>query len=257
VIFGLEFPKISELLVWPDLIKGLAFNKIALISVLAAAVTLIIFLMASSRSSEGAPRGVRNFAESIVDFVQNGIVLQTMGPSGLSWTPLLTSMFCFIFLTNITEVIPTFQMPATARMALPMALSLMVWLIFNAAGIKHQGFFTYWKSVLFPPGVPKALYILVTPIEFISTILVRPFSLAVRLFANLLAGHILLVTFAVLGNALFTAQTNQAFLKPMGVLPLVMLIFLTGFEVLVSFLQAYIFTILTAVYIGGAVHPEH
>jgi F-type H+-transporting ATPase subunit a len=105
--------------------------------------------------------------------------------------------------------------------------------------------------------VPKALYILVTPIEFISTFLVRPFSLTVRLFANMLAGHILLVTFALLSEALFQAKTNVPFLNIMGVLPFFMLLFLTAFEVLVAFLQAYIFTILTAVYIGGAMHPEH
>jgi F-type H+-transporting ATPase subunit a len=96
----------------------------------------------------------------------------------------------------------------------------------------------------------------VTPIEFISTFLVRPFSLTVRLFANMLAGHILLVTFALLSEALFQAEGNPG-LIPVGVLPLFMLIFLTAFEVLVAFLQAYIFTILTAVYIGGAAHPEH
>jgi F-type H+-transporting ATPase subunit a len=146
-------------------------------------------------------------------------------------------------------------MPATARMALPAALALMVWVVYNGAGIKHQGLGGYFKSVLFPPGVPKALYILVTPIEFISAIIVRPFSLAVRLFANMLAGHILLVTFALLTEALF--QAKDKILIPFGILPMGMLIFLTGFEVLVAFLQAYIFTILTAVYIGGAVHPEH
>jgi F-type H+-transporting ATPase subunit a len=101
--------------------------------------------------------------------------------------------------------------------------------------------------------VPKALYLLVTPIEFVSTFLVRPFSLAVRLFANMLAGHILLVTFAVLSAALWVAQWYAVFLP----LPALMLVFLTGFEILVAFLQAYIFTILAAVYIGGAMHPEH
>ena len=111
----------------------------------------------------------------------------------------------------------------------------------------------YLKSTLFPPGVPKFLYILVTPIEFISVFLVRPFSLAVRLFANLLAGHILLVTFAVLTAALWVQQWYAVFMP----LPFLMLLFLTGFELLVAFLQAYIFTILTAVYIGGALHHEH
>jgi F-type H+-transporting ATPase subunit a len=142
-------------------------------------------------------------------------------------------------------------------MAAPAFLALMVWGIYNVAGVKHQGLGGYLKSSLFPPGVPKALYLLVTPIEFISTFIVRPFSLAVRLLANMMAGHILLVTFAVLANALFTAHTMKFALVPIGIFPVFMLIFLTGFEVLVAFLQAYIFTILTAVYIGQSVHPEH
>ena len=96
---------------------------------------------------------------------------------------------------------------------------------------------------------------LVAPIEFISTFLVRPFSLTVRLFANLLAGHILLVTFSLLTEEL--VQGDSWILKPVGVLPFFMLMFITAFEVLVGFLQAYIFTILAAVYIGGAAHPEH
>jgi F-type H+-transporting ATPase subunit a len=144
-------------------------------------------------------------------------------------------------------------MPANARMAVPLFLALMVWVIFNAVGVANQGPIGYLKSSLFPPGVPKALYLLVTPIEFVSTFLVRPFSLAVRLFANLLAGHILLVTFAVLTAALWVQQWYAVFMP----LPFLMLLFLTGFELLVAFLQAYIFTILTAVYIGGAMHPEH
>jgi F-type H+-transporting ATPase subunit a len=103
--------------------------------------------------------------------------------------------------------------------------------------------------------VPFALYFLVAPIEFVSTFIVRPFSLAIRLFANMLAGHLLLVTFAILTDALITADV--VFLKVIFVLPFFMLVFLTAFEILVSVLQAYIFTILTAVYIGGARHPEH
>jgi F-type H+-transporting ATPase subunit a len=202
-----------------------------------------------------APTGIRNMAEASIDFIEDGIVMQTMGREGLGWTPLLISIFFFVFFCNITEILPTAQMPATARMAIPITMALMVWVVFNVAGIKAQGFGGYFKSMLFPPGVPKALYILVTPIEFISTILVRPFSLAVRLFANMLAGHILLVTFAILTDALITA--DAVFLKPIFVLPFAMLIFLTAFEILVSVLQAYIFAILTAVYIGGAVHPEH
>ncbi len=252
-MIALEFPPINEILRWKDLAPG--FNKIAMICVAAALIASIIFLLAGSKDHKTAPKGVRNFAETIVEFIENGIVMQTMGRDGLGWTPFLLSIFSFIYLCNVPGIIPFLQMPATARMALPLFLSLLVWVVFIGTGFKHQGL-GYLKNSLFPPGVPKALYILVTPIEFISTFLVRPFSLTVRLFANMLAGHILLVTFALLSEALFQAEGNPG-LIPVGILPMFMLMFLTGFEVLVAFLQAYIFTILTAVYIGGAAHPEH
>jgi F-type H+-transporting ATPase subunit a len=179
--------------------------------------------------------------------------MQTMGEDGMYWAPFLTTMFFFILFANLFEVIPFIQFPPTARMAVPASLGLLVWALFNIVGIKRQGFFSYIKANIFPPGVPTALYILVTPIEFISTFIVRPFSLAVRLFANELAGHLLLVTFAVLSAALVTKSLVAVILP----LPAIMLVLLTGFEVLVAVLQAFIFTILTAVYIGGAMHPDH
>ena len=252
-MFALEFPPINEILRWREVAPSL--NKVGIIAVAAALIAIVVFILATRQDHRKAPTGVRNFAETTVEFVENGIVMQTMGRDGLGWTPFLLSLFVFIYLCNAPGIIPILQMPATARMAIPAFLSILVWVIYNGAGIKHQGFGGYFKSVLFPPGVPKALYARVTPIEFISTIIVRPFSLMVRLFANMLAGHILLVTFALLSEALF--QARDKVLVPFGVLPMFMLIFLTGFEVLVAFLQAYIFTILTAVYIGGAVHPEH
>jgi len=245
-LFALEFPPINEVLRWQDVIPSL--NKVGLIALAATIISVVVFLLAANKDPMEAPRGVRNLAESTVDFIENGIVMQTMGKDGLGWTPFLLSLFVFIYLCNVPGIIPLIQMPATARMAIPAALAIMVWFIYNGDGIKHQGFFGYFKSVLFPPGVPWPLYFLVTPIEFISTIIVRPFSLAVRLFANMLAGHILLVTFAILTDSLITA--DAVWLKPIFVLPWAMLIFLTAFEVLVSVLQAYIFTILAAVYIG-------
>jgi F-type H+-transporting ATPase subunit a len=249
-----SFPQINSILRWQDLF--VSFNKIALIAVAAAVIGTVVFLLAGRKDASQAPTGVRNLAEVSVEFIEDGIVMQTMGKDGLGWTPFLLSLFIFIYLCNVPGIIPFLQMPATARIAIPMFLALLVWVIYIGVGFKHQGL-GYIKSTLFPPGVPKALYILVTPIEFISTILVRPFSLTVRLFANMLAGHILLVTFALLTQSLITAETKQLMLKPMAILPFGMLVFLTAFEVLVAFLQAYIFTILTAVYIGGSTHPEH
>jgi F-type H+-transporting ATPase subunit a len=214
----------------------------------------LALFFAAARKKALVPTGVQNVAESVVDFITDGIILQTMGPDGMQFLPFLTAMFCFIFVCNIFEVIPLIQFPANARMANPMMLALIVWVMYIFMGFKRQGI-GYLKTSLFPPGVPKALYVLVTPIEFLSTFLVRPFSLAVRLFANMLAGHLLLVTFAVLTDTLLLAKA--VYLKPVFILPAAMDVGVTGFEVLVAVLQAFIFTILTAVYLGGAMHPEH
>ncbi len=248
-MLGLEFPPINEILRWQDVFP--TFNKIALIAVAAALISIVLFLIASRRDPMVAPTGARNLAEVTIDFIEESVVMQTLGKSGLKWTPFLLSLFLFIFLCNIPGVIPIIQMPATARIAIPLSLSLLVWVIYIGTGIKHQGL-GYFGHLLWPPGVPTALKPLVGLIEFISTILVTPFSLTVRLMANMLAGHILLVTFSLLTSALFNAETSQIFLVPMSILPFGMLIFLTAFEILVAFLQAYIFAILAAVYINNS-----
>ena len=253
---GLHFPSIESLLEWPGfLFEGNTYfelNKVGLIYLFAMAAPLLIFFLASRKSSL-VPRGVQTVAESSVDFVRENVVMQTMGPDGMKFMPFLLSLFFFIFFANITEVIPFIQFPANSRMAAPALLAIIVCFVFNAVGIKSQGFFSYFKNTVIPPGVPGALLPLVAVIEFVSTFLVRPFSLAVRLFANMLAGHLLLVTFAVLCENLWAKNILVSIIWA----PFVVLIGLTGFEILVAFLQAFIFTILTAVYIGGALHPEH
>ena len=256
MFFALEFPPINALLRWPDIFP--TFNKIGLIAVLSALIVMIFYALALRQKAELAPTGVRNLAETSVEFIQEGIIMQTMGKAGLNWTPLLLSLFMFIFLTNIPGILPVFQMPATARIAIPLALSLLVWVTYIGTGIKHQGA-GYFGHLLWPPGVPTLLKPLVGLIEFVSTILVTPFSLTVRLFANLLAGHVLLVTFGLLTEALLFAKTYQPLLGLMSVLPFIMLVLMTAFEVLVAVLQAYIFTILAAVYINNsmAAHDEH
>ena len=251
-LLSLEFPPVSHLIEWPTIFGSdpFAVNKVVLLMWASAAIVFVFFATAGRRRSL-VPTGAQNFAESVVEFVQDGIILQTMGPEGLKYTPFLLTMFSFIFVGNVFGIIPLIQMPVNARMAVPALLAILVWFVFNFVGIKHQGFFGYFKSMLFPPGVPKALYVLVTPIELVSTLLVRPLSLAVRLFANMLAGHLLLASFAVIAAALFKSTVVGA------ALPGALLVALTGFEVLVAVLQAFIFTILAAVYIGGAMHPEH
>ena len=253
-MLALDFPPINEVIRWQDIFP--TFNKVALIACLATIIGIAIYLVASDRDPLVAPTGVRNVAESGVEFIEDQIVMQTMGEDGLGWTPFLLSIFIFVYLCNLPGIIPILQMPATARMALPLFLAVLVWLTYNVVGFKHNGL-SYLTGMLWPRNVPVAMRPLVGLIEFLSNIVLRPFSLAVRLFANMLAGHMLLVTFALLTDAMLFAQTKQWLLKPMSVLPFAMLLFLTVFEVLVGLLQAYIFTILTAVYIGLAAHPEH
>jgi len=251
-VFALEFPTIENLVEWPEfLFEGTfaGFNKIALISMLAMLIPTVLFLMAKR---DMVPRGLQNVVESAVEFVEKQIIMSAIGPEGMKYMPLLLSIFLFVFFGNIFEVIPMFQMPANARMANPAVLAGIVWVTFIGVGIKAQGFGGFMKASLFPPGVPKALYILVTPIEFISTFLLRPFGLAVRLFANMLAGHILLVTFGVLCITLWQQSALLA------VLPFSfgMLVALTGFEMMVAFLQAFIFSLLAAVYINLSLHAH-
>jgi F-type H+-transporting ATPase subunit a len=136
-------------------------------------------------------------------------------------------------------------------MAGPMPLAIITWGFFICVGVKVQGP-KYFINSIKPAGVPPAMLILVMPIEFISNFLLRPFSLSVRLFANMLAGHILLVTFAVLTITL----VGGGLLAVIAPVSFVMLVLFTAFEIFVAFLQAYVFAILAAVYIGEAAHPH-
>ncbi|MEQ1785844.1 MAG: F0F1 ATP synthase subunit A [Acidimicrobiales bacterium] len=252
MIFGLEFPPISHVVEWPTLFGDgpFAVNKVIILMWVSAAIAFTVMFL-GGRKQELVPTGIQNVAESAVGFVEEGIILETMGPDGLKFTPFLLTLFTFILSCNIWGLIPAVQMPVNARIALPAFMAILVWGVYHVTGIVSQGPIKYFKSATIPPGVPKAILPLVFLIELMGILVTRPLSLAVRLFANMIAGHLLLVTFAVLCQALFEATVVGA------VLPFALLLFLSAFEILVAFLQAYIFTILAAVYIGGAMHPEH
>jgi F-type H+-transporting ATPase subunit a len=122
--------------------------------------------------------------------------------------------------------------------------------------MKHQGPVGYFKNMMFPPGLPKFIYVLLAPIEFLSNLIIAPFTHAVRLFANMFAGHMLLAFFSMVGFwFLFEKLTPLG--APVGVVGVVMTIVLTGFEMFIQFLQAFLFAMLAAMYIGGSLHPEH
>jgi F-type H+-transporting ATPase subunit a len=253
VIFGVEFPPLSHVVNWPEFVGDdtWGINKVVLIYALAALFTMLIFILGNKKQL--VPTGAQNLAEVAVEFVEDGIVMDTIGPKGVKYTPLLISFFFFIFFCNVFEIIPVFQMPATARIALPMFLALFAYVVYHGSGFIEHGPFGYIKHALIVPGLPFALHFLVIPIEFISKFLVQPFSHTVRLFANLLAGHILLVTFATLSSALWALNPGLIILP----LPALAVVAFTAFELLVSVLQAYVFTLLAGVYIGAAISHEH
>jgi len=253
-VFALHFPPLTHITHWPDFaLKNTPFgmNKIFLIYMLAALFTILIFVLGNKKRM--VPTGLQNLAEVSVEFIEDGIARETMDIEYKRYVPLLTALFFFIFFTNIFEIIPVFQMPASARIALPLFLALAVYLVWIGAGIASHGPLGFFKHMLIPPGVPVGLLPIIVPIEIVSNFLVRPFSHMVRLFANLLAGHILLVTFTVLSASLWTAKWYAVFLP----LPVFGVIFFVAFEILVSFLQAYVFTLLTGVYINSAASHEH
>jgi F-type H+-transporting ATPase subunit a len=255
VILGIDFPPITHVTRWPDIWFAntpFAINKTVLIFIASVLITFLFFFIAGRRR-QLVPTGVQGLAESSVDFVRESIILETIGPEGMGYLPFLITMFFFVFFINIFEILPFIQFPGNARIAVPLFLALLVWFMFNIVGIAKQGFFSYVKNSVVPPGVPKVILPLLVFIEFISVFFVRPFSLAIRLFANMLAGHLILVTFATITAALFSLSISLVILP----FSFALLVAMTGFEILVSFLQAFIFTILTAVYLGGSMHPEH
>jgi F-type H+-transporting ATPase subunit a len=157
VLAALEFPPVSHLIEWPDFaLKGneyLAFNKIALLSLVSAGIVATLFFLAG-RKAQLVPSGVQNMIEAGVEFIRDGIALQILGPHGIGWTPFLTTTFFFIFFCNLWEVIPGIQMPVNARIAIPMFLALVVYVIYNVMGVAKQGLIGYIKSSGFPPGAP-------------------------------------------------------------------------------------------------------
>ena len=230
----------------------LEINRTALLMLLAMLVVLALFLVAFRRPKV-VPRGLQNLMEVGVEFVRRQIILEVIGQDGLRFLPYLVTLFFFIFFANVLEIVPGINFPATSRMALPLFLAILTWVLFNWVGIRAQGPGRYLRNTLFPPGIPWPLYILIAPIEFVSTLIVRPVTLSVRLLANMIAGHLILAVFFLGTVYLIERPATAVFAVP----AFAMAVALVGFELVVALLQAYIFTILTAVYLAGALEPEH
>ena len=221
-----------------------------------AAVLVFGFFYLASRKRAMVPGKLQYLGEEAYGFVRNSMGRDIIGSQDfMRFVPYLFALFFFILLNNIFATIPMFQFPTLSRAGMVYGLAAMSWIIYLSVGIKKHGFLGYLKLMSVPSGVSGPILALLIPLEFLSNILVRPVTLALRLFANMLAGHLLLILFALGGEYLLLEAS--VLIKPVGLLAWVLFIAIAFLELLVQFLQAYVFTLLNAMYISGSLADEH
>jgi F-type H+-transporting ATPase subunit a len=222
-----------------------------------AAVLVFAFFVIASRKTAMVPSKLQYAGEQAYGFVRNSIARDVIGtPDFMKFVPWLVATFYFILLNNLFGIIPFIQFPSFSRASFAYGLAALVWILYNGLGIGKHGFIGYLKHVTVPAGISGPILILIVPLEFFSTVIVRPITLALRLFANMFAGHLLLILFT-LGAEYLIFETDKFFYKPVGVVAFILAIAISFLELLVQFLQAYVFTLLTAMYIQGALAEEH
>jgi F-type H+-transporting ATPase subunit a len=233
-------------------VAGIQITKPIVLAFLTAAIILTFFYVAF-RKPKLVPRGTQNLGELGVLFVRDQILRQQLGKKGDKYLPFIVSLFFFVWIMNVFSLIPLIQFPATSKFAFPVALSLIVWVTYITIGIKSKGPIGYFKQMAVPEGAPWWILPLLAPVELFSNILVRPFTLAIRLFANMLAGHLLLLVFGLASWYLFSLSIGLLFAATSFLLTII----LTGLEVLITALQAFIFATLTSFYIADATETSH
>jgi F-type H+-transporting ATPase subunit a len=213
------------------------------------------FLLAATKRRAVVPGRLQFVGEGAYGFVRESIGRDLIGSRDfLKFMPLLFTMFMLILVNNLFGIIPFVQYPSMSRYGFPVALAAITYITFHAVGFRKKGFVGYFKDLV-PPGLPGWIVPVIFLLEFVDKFITRPLTLSLRLFANMFAGHLLLLVF-ILGAEHMILDLGPG-LKVAGVLSAVMAIVMTFFELLVEVLQAYIFTLLTALYIGGALAEEH
>jgi F-type H+-transporting ATPase subunit a len=198
-----------------------------------------------------APKGLNNLIESLIIFIRDEVAKPSIGPKYEKFLPYLLTIFFFIFFNNILGLVPFFPGGAnvTGNIAITLVLALFTFFITSFNGNK-----SYWGHIFMPPGVPKGLWILLVPIEIIG-MLNKPIVLMIRLFANITAGHIIILGFFSL---IFIFGSMNAYLGfGVSILSVAFTTFMSFLELLVAFLQAYVFTLLSSLYFGSAVEEHH
>lgn len=257
---GFEAPGVSLFFPTPWLDFGLpgtsGLNKYYLL----AAIALIIaaaFWYYTTRKAAVVPGRGQNVAELLVSFIRNQVTRTAMGEAGDKFLPLMVALFLFIFSMNIMALIPGLQLPVTSNLAFPAVLAVFIFILWNVIGIRRRGVGAHFKARLVPDGVPGWILPIVVPIEALSNFIIRPATHMIRLFATMFAGHLLLALFAAAGFYMFNPTS------PMGVafgalsvgysgLALIGFLVFTAFELFIMAVQAYVFILLSSIYLGEA-----
>ena len=227
-----------------------------MLQLIVAAMVVFCFFFFAIRKGAMVPGKFQYVGEEAYGFVRNSMGRDIIGSHDFQrFVPYLVSIFFFILVNNLFATIPFIQFPTFSRAGMVYALALVTWILYNAVGIKKHGFVGYFKLQSVPAGVGGPMLLLLVPLEFLSNILVRPVTLALRLFCNMFAGHLLLILFALGGEYLLLHGAGAV--KVVGPLAWVLFIAVAFLEILVQFLQAYVFTLLNAMYISGALADEH
>ena len=250
---GYPAPSITDFYFRPIFTIGsFQFTKPMLLAIVSGAIVVTFFFVAF-RKPKIVPRGTQNLGEMGVLFVRDQILRPQLGKEGDKYLPFLVSIFFFVWVMNLFGIIPLIQFPATSRIAFPAGLAFIVWVTYITIGMRAKGPIGYFRAMAIPQGAPWWILPLLAPIELFSNILVRPFTLTIRLMANMLAGHLLLLVFGVASWYLFSASIGLLYATTSFLLTII----LTGLEVLIQALQAFIFATLTAFYIADARQTAH
>jgi len=252
---GFEAPGVSSF--WHPLIGDGAFAITRTMFVAVLSVILIALVMtAVSRRLQLVPGRTQFAVEGVYNIARNQIGVDFIGEARLRpFLPLLVSLFLYILVNNLAGIIPFVQFPTMSRFGYAVGLTAIVFVVYHAVGIRKKGLGGYLAGMM-PPGVPILLAPIVYVLELLTYFVTRPLTLSLRLFANMFAGHTLLLVFALGGEYLLLHGGNVV-LQGAGIASFLMFILMTFFELLVQFLQAYIFVLLTAYYIADAMAEEH
>ncbi|MDR3152530.1 MAG: F0F1 ATP synthase subunit A [Bifidobacteriaceae bacterium] len=253
----MEVPSISDFLPEPFLFVGTIFelNRLQLIRIMVT-LFIIVFFSLVAKKSKIIPGRVQSAVEIVFEFLREQIVYQQIpSPYAKKYISMITTIFCTIFFFNLAGIVPGFNLSASAGIGVPLLFALWVFVQYWKAGIQEHGFFGFLRDELFPKGVPPFVYPLIAPVELAQLLLVKPFSLTIRLLANMISGHMLLAL-CFLATQFFMFQAGFPFIL-FSPITFVGAIFFTLFEIFVAALQAYIFALLAAAYIGLSYKNEN